>query len=47
MPLKAEDYLLSNEEAEIKDKRGVFMVEFKLAQKAKSKGHHISTEDEI
>ena len=47
VPLKAEDYLLSNEEAEIKDKRGVFMVEFKLAQKAKSKGHHISTEDEI
>ena len=47
VPLKAEDYLLSNDEAKINDKKGVFMIEFNLAQKAKSKGHYISTEDEI
>ena len=47
VPLKTEEYLLSNEEPDIKERRGVFLMEYKLAQKAKSKGYKINTEDEI
>ena len=47
VPLKAEDYLLSNDEISIKEKRGVFIIEFNLAKKAKSKGYQVNKEDEI
>ena len=47
IPLKAEDYLLSNEGPDIKEKKGVFLMEFKLTQKMKSKGYEIEAENEI
>ena len=47
IPLKAEEYLLSNEDPEINYKKGVFLLEYKLAQKAKSKGFRTKKEDEI
>ena len=47
IPLKTEEYLLSNEEPIIKEKKGVFLIEYKLAQKANSKGFKINAEDEI
>ena len=47
VPLKTEDYLLSNEKADIQEKKGVFIIEFKLAEKAKSQGYKVNEEDEI
>ena len=47
VPLKTEDYLLSNEKADIQEKKGVFIIEFKLAEKAKSEGYKVNEEDEI
>ena len=47
IPLKAEEYLLSNEDPEINYKKGVFLLEYKLAQKAKPKGFRTKKEDEI
>ena len=47
VPLKAEDYLLNNEEPNIINKKGVYIIQYNLAKKAKSKGYKTKTEDEI
>ena len=48
VPLKTEDYLLnSSEEPEIVQKKGVFIIIFKLAKKVKARNYTIKGEDEI
>ena len=48
VPLKTEDYLLmSEQDIEIQEKKGVFMIPFKLAKKRKLKGFKKNTEDDI
>ena len=50
IPLKAEDYLLSNESKDVvvnKPKNGVFIIQFKLAKKLELKGYKMEEEDEI
>ena len=47
IPLKAEEYLLSNEAPKIEKKSGVFIVEFKLSHKVTSEGYKMKVEDEI
>ncbi len=37
IPLKADEYLLSNEEPDIKANKGVFILEYKLAKKSQKK----------
>ena len=47
IPLKTEDFLLSNEEPSIESKKGILFLEYKLAQKAKKKEFEINEDDEI
>ena len=47
IPLKAEDYLLSNEEPEISNKKGIIFLEYKLAKKAEKKEYGTAEDDEI
>ena len=48
IPLKAEEYLLSNEAPKIEKKSGVFIVEFKLSHKVvTSVGYKMKVEEEI
>ena len=47
IPLKAEEYLLSNEKPKITSKNGIFIIEYKLSKKINSEGYKINEEDEI
>ena len=47
IPLKAEDYLLSNDQPTIENKKGILFLEYKLAQKANKKGYETKEDDEI
>ena len=48
VPLKTEDYLLmSEQEVEIQEKKGVFIIQFELAKKSVLKGYKKNTEDDI
>ena len=47
IPLKAEEYLLSNEKPKITSKNGIFIFEYKLSKKINSEGYKINEEDEI
>ena len=48
VPLKAEDYLLSSDQKiEIIEKKGVFIIPFKLAKKSILKGYKKNTDDDI
>ena len=47
IPLKTEDYLLSNDEPQIENKKGILFLEYKLAQKAKKKGYETEKNEEI
>ena len=47
IPLKTEDYLLSNEEPSIENKKGILFLEYKLNQKANKKAFETNEDDEI
>ena len=47
IPLKAEEYLLSNEKPKITSINGIFIIEYKLSKKINSEGYKINEEDEI
>jgi HSP20 family molecular chaperone IbpA len=47
IPLKAEDYLLSNDQPTIENKKGILFLEYKLAQKTNKKGYETKEDDEI
>ena len=47
IPLKTEDYLLSNEEPSIENKKGILFLEYKLTQKANKKAFETNEDDEI
>ena len=47
IPLKTEDYLLSNEDPIITNKKGLLFIEYKLLQKVKAKGYTTTEEEEI
>ena len=44
IPLKTDDFLLSNEEPKITDKKGVFILEYKLSDKNKTKEYEVDDE---
>ena len=47
IPLKTEDYLLSNEEPSINNKKGILFIEYTLLQKVKVKGYTTTEDEEI
>ena len=47
IPLKAEEYLLSNNSPKIVPKNGVFIIEYELSKKATSAGYQMKEEEEI
>ena len=47
IPLKNEDFLLKNELPTYSEKRGVFIIEFKLEEKKIDKGFEVNEDDEI
>ena len=47
IPLKTEDYLLSNEDPIITNKKGLLFIEYKLLQKVKAKGYTTAEDEEI
>ena len=47
IPLKTEDYLLSNEPPSIENKKGILFLEYNLAKKAKKIGFETTKDDEI
>ena len=47
IPLKTEEYLISNDAPKIMEKKGVFMIQYKLDQKKESNKFELKEEDEI
>ena len=47
IPLKTEDYLLSNEDPNIDSKKGLLFIEYRFLQKVKAKGYTTSKDEEI
>ena len=47
IPLKTEDYLLSNDQPSIESKKGILFIEYKLAQKAQKGGYETKEDEEI
>ena len=47
IPIKTSDFLLKNEEPSYVEKKGVFMMEYKLDEKKESKGYNLEEKDEI
>ena len=47
IPLKTEDYLLSNDGSKIENKKGILFLEYKLAEKAKKKEYETKEDEEI
>ena len=47
IPLKTEEYLISNEDPKIIERKGVFMIQYKLDQKKESNKYELKEEDEI
>ena len=47
IPFKTEDYLIKNEESYITEKKGVFMLEFKLDKKIKGNDYIFEEDDDI
>ena len=47
IPLKTEDYLLSNDEPNINNKKGLLFIEYKLLKKLKAKGYTTTEDEEI
>ena len=47
IPIKTSDFLLKNEEPSYVEKKGVFIMEYKLDEKKESKGYNLEEKDEI
>ena len=47
IPLKTDDFLLSNDDPEIIEKKGVFILQYKLDEKKKAKAYNKDEEDDI
>ena len=47
IPLKTEDYLLSNDEPTIENKKGLLFIDYKLSQKVKKTGYATTEDEEI
>jgi len=47
IPLKTEDYLLSNEEPTIENRNGLLLIQYKLSQKVKKTGYTTTEDEEI
>ena len=47
IPIKTSDFLLKNEEPSYVEKKGVFIMEYKLDEKKETKGYNLEEKDEI